>query len=135
MADRLKAIYDNARKMTFTYNGVEITVRESLGIDKMDMSVFRRFVREKLLSEQETEDSVNITINDIDWNRIVNFVAIVARTVEIKGKMNFKLPTASDSKDVWYESYWQFLILPSDLMQVWDDTLASVNKVEPDPEV
>lgn len=135
--DRMRDLYSNARTQTFSYNGVKITVRESLGIDKMDMSVYRRFVRDELLAEQEANDPKDTKLHDIDWNRIVNFVLFATRTVTIKGKIpsGFNLPTASDSEDVWYESYWQFLRLPGDLIEAWDDELIAVNKIEPDPEV
>lgn len=137
MTNRMKALYDNARQQTFSHNGAKITVRESLGIDKMDMAVYRRFVRDELLSEQEASDPKNTELHDIDWNRIVNFVLFATRTVGIKGKIpgKFKLPTASDDEGVWHEAYWQFLTLPGDLIETWDDALVAVNKPEPDPEV
>ena len=137
MNKRLQSLYDNARTQTFSYNGAKITVRESLGIDKMDMAVFRRFIREGLLEEQTAIDPKDDKLRDVDWNRISNFVAFAARTVSIKGKLGveFKLPTSSDDEDVWLEAYWQFLMFPGDLMQVWDDELIAVNKIEPDPEV
>lgn len=136
MTDRMQDLYNNARKQTFDYNGAKITVRESLGIDKMDMAVYRRFVRDELLAEQEANDPKDTELHDIDWNRIVNFVLFAARTVKIKGKMpgDFKVPGASDSEDVWHEAYWQFLTLPGDLIETWDDALVAVNKPEPDPE-
>ncbi|MHC4620647.1 MAG: hypothetical protein ACYTEQ_23105 [Planctomycetota bacterium] len=136
MANRLKALYDNARKKTFEHNGAKITVRESLGIDKMDMAVYRRFVREGILADQIEVDPKDILLHDIDWNRIINFVAIVARTLEIKGKMpnNFKLPSASSTEEEWYAAYWAFLFLPGDLIDLWDDELIAIDKTEPDPE-
>lgn len=137
MNKRLQGLYNNARTQTFSYNGAKITVRESLGIDKMDMAVYRRFIREGLLEEQTAIDPKDDKLRDVDWNRISNFVAFAARTVSIKGKLGveFKLPTSSDDEDVWLEAYWQFLMFPGDLMQVWDDELIAVNKIEPDPEV
>lgn len=136
MTNRLQDLYKNARTQTFNYDGAKITVRESLGIDKMDMAVYRRFVRDELLAEQESNDSKNDKLGDIDWNRVSNFVGFAGRTVNIKGKMpgGFKLPTPSDGEDAWVESYWQFLCLPGDLIQTWDDALIAVNKTEPDPE-
>lgn len=137
MTDRLQDLYDNARTQTFGYNGAKITVRESLGIDKMDMAVYRRFIREGILEERIASDPKDDKLRDIDWNRIVNFVVFAARTVSVKGKLGieFKLPTSSDDEAVWLEAYWQFLMFPNDLMQVWDDELIAVNKIEPDPEV
>ncbi len=136
MTNRLQDLYNNARTQTFSYNGAKITVRESLGIDTMDMAVYRRFIREGILEEQSASDPKDDKLSDIDWNRIVNFVLFAARTVSIKGKLGieFKLPTSSDGEDVWMESYWQFLCMPNDLIQVWDDELIAVNKIEPDPE-
>lgn len=137
MMNRLKSLYDNARTQTFSHNGAKITVRESLGIDQMDMSVYRRFVRVELLAEQEANDPKNTSLHDIDWNRIVNFVLFASRTVSIKGKLGaeFKLPAPSDDEAAWYKAYWQFLTLPGDLIETWDDALVAVNKIEPDPEV
>jgi len=137
MTNRLQSLYDNARTQTFSYNGVKITVRESLGIDKMDMAVYRRFIRDSILEEQTDRDPKDDKLNDIDWNRIHNFVEFAGRTVEIKGKMpgGFKLPTVTNSEDVWHKAYWEFLMFSSDLIQAWDDALIAVNKIEPDPEV
>lgn len=139
MSDRLKHLYDNARKKTFEYNGAKITVRESLGIDKMDMSIYRRFVRGQLLEERNNGNSKKnqvTVLGDIDWNRILNFVLFATRTTSIEGKMTveFRLPTSEDDEQVWYDSYWQFLSLPGDLIEKWDDALIDVDKVEPDPE-
>ena len=137
MKNRLQSLYDNARTRTFSHNGVKITVRESLGIDKLDMSVYRRFVRDEMLAEQESNDPKDTNLHDIDWNRIVNFVLFATRTVKIEGKIpgGFKLPTASDNENIWHEAYWQFLTLPGELIETWDDELVAVNKVESDPEV
>ena len=137
MTNRLQDLYNNARTQTFSHNGAKITVRESLGIDKMDMAVYRRFIREGILEEQTAIDPKDDKLRDVDWNRIVNFVVYATRTVSIKGKLGieFKLPTPSDDEDVWVEAYWQFLYLPGDLIQKWDDELIAVNKTEPDPEV
>lgn len=136
MTDRLKTLYDNAKTKTFQYNGAKITVRESLGIDNMDMAVYRRFVRDELLAEQETNNPKDTILHDVDWNRIVNFVLFVTRTNSISGKMpgKFKLPTAKDDEDVWYDAYWEFLQLPGELIAMWDDALVDVNKSQPDPE-
>lgn len=137
MTDRLQDLYNNARRQTFEHNGAKITVRESLGIDKMDMSVYRRFIRDCLLEEANTnkpDKQSEITgIGDVAWNRIINFVVFAVRTIKIKG-INFQVPTSFDDENVWHEAYWKFLCLPGDLIEVWDDALVEINKTEPDPE-
>lgn len=144
MTDRLQSLYDNARTQTFSYNGAKITVRESLGIDKMDMAVYRRFVSESVLEEQRAKKPKEDKLSGVNWNRVYNFVEFAARTVSIKGKLmvlvdkklvEFKLPTRLDDENIWQEAYWVFLYMTNDLIQAWDDALIAVNKTEPDPEV
>lgn len=136
MMNRLQSLYDNARTQTFSHNGAKITVRESLGIDTMDMVVYRSFVRSSILEEQTALDSKDDKLSSISWNRVMSFVTFAVRTVSIKGKLRakFNLPAPSDDEDVWVESYWQFLCLPVDLIETWDDALIAIDKIEPDPE-
>jgi hypothetical protein len=131
MADRLKALFDNARTETFEYNGAKITVREELGIDQLDQQVYRRATRDKWYEDHEGV----YPIPDLVWNRIINAVGYLARTVKVVGKLpgGLKLPDMEDT-DGLYEAFWAFLTLPNDLILKWDAALSKVNRPTPTPE-
>jgi len=142
MTDRMKALYDNARTQTFSHNGVKITVRESIGLGKIDRHIFTGYLKNAVLEELQKKEPKRERIGDLHWNRISNAVTFIFRTVAIKGKLmvdvqgkptEFKLPDPEDEES-WAEAYWTFLYIDGGLMEAWDNALTAVNKVEPDPE-
>jgi hypothetical protein len=113
------------------------------------MSVYRSYVQDKLVEHhnKDVPEKKHITfVNGTEWQLIMHFVAYVTRTIGIKGKVltakasgieveNFRLPNAESEEDEWYESFLQFIRLPGDFTEKWDEELVAINKPEPDPEV
>lgn len=79
---------------SFEYGGATITVRASIGWDGLD----KQFVINKLRPAVDLAD-------ELIWNRALNFVEAVVRTVKIEGDLGFAWVTPRSDERALVEAY------------------------------
>lgn len=110
------------RTLTFTHGDASVTVRESIGIDRID----QRSIYGKLTYNRDSSRDINRASTFAEW---------LCRTVSVTGDFGFKWATLDSDKDEMQAAFDSWQAWPTDLMDKWVGALYTVSIAPGEPEM